>query len=130
MKTIIALFITAIFVLGANICHAQNESQRILQAINAKREQLKMPPLVYRIGEQLAVDDRAMSISYDFKLAEECDCDYESIAGDYSMQALADKMTNMRKYDWMHFEPSARFVAISVIKREGVYYCVARTYIN
>lgn len=130
MKATIALFTMVILVLGTTICHAQNESQRVLNAINAKREQLKLPPLVYRIGEQLTVEERVQQISFDFQLSEDCQCDYESIAGDNSLQSLVDKMTNIRKYQWLHFEQDARFVAIAVLKREGIYYCVARTYIN
>lgn len=131
MKTSrIALFTVLVFVLGANICYGQNDSQRVFNAINAKREQMKLPPLAYRIGQQVAVDERALSISYNFEVAETCDCDYESLAGSPSMQGLIEKMTNTRKYDWMHFEPNARFVTISVVESEGIYYCVARAYIR
>lgn len=122
--------ITIIFVLVSSAVVAQNDSQVLFQAINSQREKMKLPPLVYRIGQQLDVDDRVNQISYEFALSDDCACDYESIAGDNSLNALISKMTNIRRYEWLHYEKDARFVAIAVTKREGIFYCVVRTYIN
>jgi hypothetical protein len=108
----------------------QNESQRIYNAINAQREKMSLPPLVYRIGEQLSVEERVNQISFNFALSEDCECDYESIAGDNSLQMLVSKMTNISRYQWLHFEEDARFAAIAVVKKEGIFYCVVRTYTN
>jgi hypothetical protein len=130
MKAITIFVIVLMLVLGTIvICHGQqNDSQVILAAINAKRENMKLPPLVYRIGEQLTVQERVMEISYKFELSEDCGCDYESIAGDHSLQMLVNKLVNTRKYQWYHFESDARFAAIAVVESRGIYYCVVRTY--
>lgn len=122
--------LTTILVLISAVVVAQNDSQVLFQAINSQREKMKLPPLVYRIGKQLDVDDRVNQISYEFALSEDCACDYESIAGDNSLQSLVSKMTNIRRYEWLHYEKDARFIAVAVIKREGIFYCVVRTYVN
>jgi hypothetical protein len=120
-----------LFVSFATVATAQqNESQRIYNAINAQREKMSLPPLVYRIGEQLSVEERVNQISFNFALSQDCECDYESIAGDNSLQMLVSKMTNISRYQWLHFEEDARFAAIAVVKKEGIFYCVVRTYTN
>lgn len=121
------LFILVSF---ATVASAQNESQRIYNAINIQREKMSLPPLVYRIGEQLLVEERVNQLSYNFALSEDCECDYESIAGDNSLQMLVSKMTNISRYQWLHFEEDAKFAAIAVVKKEGIFYCVVRTYTN
>lgn len=126
MKTILFLLMICLSLNAA----AQNESQSIYKAINAQREQMKLPPLVYRISEQASLEERVNEISFNFALSEDCDCDYESIAGDGSLLSLVSKMTNIKRYQWLHFEKDARFAAIAVVKKEGIFYCVVRTYIN
>ena len=128
MKTTILIIL--LLGISLSVSAQQNESQQLLSAINTQRERMKLPPLVYRIGEQLSVEERVMQISFDFALSEDCECDYESIAGDNSLMSLITKMTNIRKYQWLHFEQDARFAAIAVMKRDGIFYCVVRTYIN
>lgn len=126
MKYIALIFL----LLTSTVVVAQNDSQTLLAAINSQREKMKLPPLVYRIGEQAKVEERVNEISYNFALSEDCDCDYESIAGDGSLFSLVSKMTNIRRYDWLHYQKDARFAAIAVIKKEGIFYCVVRTYVN
>lgn len=128
MKPVMILFL-ATCLLSTN-AFSQNDSQSVFYAINSQREKMKLPPLVYRIGEQVNVDTRVNEISYNFALSEDCECDYESIAGDGSLLSLVSKMTNIRRYEWLHYEKDAKFAAIAVVKKDGIFYCVVRTYIN
>lgn len=129
MRTFIGI-ILSFLLLGVITSSAQNQSQQVYNAINAQREYMALPPLVYRIGEQLSVEERVQQITFNFALSEDCQCDYESIAGDRSLQGLIHKMTNIKRYQWLHFEQDARFTAIAVVEKEGMYYCVVRTYQN
>lgn len=118
--TILLLFLTSAAVAQDNIT--------IFDAINKERSARGLPELMYRSGNQLAMDERVADLVFDFSLSEECDCDYESIAGEHTIEGLIAKLINTRRYEWYHFERDIRFATVSVNKNTGIYYVVIRCY--
>jgi hypothetical protein len=117
---VILLFISTVAVGQDNIS--------IFREINKARAKQGLPELQYRSVTQRQVDDKVADLLYNFELSDECDCDYESIAGDHTIPLLIRKLTNNRRYGWYHFERDIRFVTISVNSNRGIVYCVIRAY--
>lgn len=122
MKTL-----TIFFILLSSALFAQ-DNITIFNAINKERSDRGLPELMYRSGNQLVMDERVADLVFDFSLSEDCDCDYESIAGEYTINGLITKLTNTRRYEWYHFDRDIRFATVSVNKNRGIYYVVIRCY--
>ena len=119
--------LTILLLLISTVSLAQ-DNITIFDAINKERSARGLPELMYRPGNQLSLDERAADLVLDFQLSEDCDCNYESIAGEYTINGLIAKLINTRRYDWYHFDRDIRFATVSVNKNRGIYYVVIRCY--
>lgn len=103
---------------------AQLPEDRIYHLINNKRD----TRLMFDVTHYNDTYARAQEIAIDFALNDSCDCDGESIAGADSFDALMLKLADNYTYDWIHYDPNARYVCIAVVESDGMFYGVVRVW--
>lgn len=103
---------------------AQTFEDRVVNLINSKRN----TPLVMDITYFNDTYDRCLQLPVDFSLNDSCICDGEAIAGAESFEMLMFKLADNYTYDWIHYDPSARYVSVAVIESGGIWYGVVRVW--